>query len=106
MKQKFNKSYKKSFLPECEKNALQTRANLQSAQTCKIGKIFKERRLLRSLSESEVAFQTCININYINAIESGSYSIFPARIFAVQYFRKYADFLGLKLEFFDIYNSL
>ena len=105
MKQKFDKSYKKSFLPECEINALQTRVNLQSAHTCKIGKVFKERRLLLSLSESEAAAQTYININYIKAIESGDYSIFPARIFAVQYFRKYADFLGLRLNFFDIYNS-
>ena len=79
--------------------------NLKSAHTCKIGVVFKERRLLLPLSKSEAAFQTCININYIKAIESGNYSIFPARIFAAQYFRKYADFLGLKLEFFDIYNS-
>tara|TARA_B100000795_G_scaffold130302_1_gene97181 strand:- start:98 stop:415 length:318 start_codon:yes stop_codon:yes gene_type:complete len=105
MKQQFDKSYKKSFLPECELNTLQIRANLQSAHTCKIGKVFKERRLLLPLSESEVAAQTHININYIKAIESGDYSIFPARIFAVQYFRKYADFLGLRLNFFDIYNS-
>ena len=49
--------------------------------------------------------QTFINIDYIQAIESGDYSVFPARIFAIQYFRKYAGFLGLKLEFFDIYNS-
>jgi len=78
--------------------------NLQSAHTCKIGVVFKKRRLLLPLSKSEAAFQTRININYIAAIESGNYSIFPARIFAAQYFRKYADFLGLKLEFFDIYN--
>ena len=58
-----------------------------------------------SLSESEAALQTYINIDYIQAIESGNYSIFPARVFAIQYFRKYAGFLGLKLEFFDIYNS-
>ena len=105
MKQQFDKSYKKSFLPECELNTLQNRANLKSAYTCKIEKVFKERRLLLPLSESEVAAQTHININYIKAIESGDYSIFPARIFAVQYFRKYADFLGLRLNFFDIYNS-
>ena len=79
--------------------------NLQSARTCKIGVVFQKRRLLMSLSESEVALQTIINIDYIQAIESGDYSVFPARIFAIQYFRKYAGFLGLKLEFFDIYNS-
>ena len=78
---------------------------LQSARTCKIGVVFQKRRLLMSLSESEAALQTVINIYYIQAIESGNYSVFPARIFAIQYFRKYAGFLGLKLEFFDIYNS-
>ena len=78
--------------------------NFQSAHTCKIGLVFQKRRLLIPLSESEVALQTYININFIQAIESGNYLIFCTRIFAVQYFRKYADFLGLKLKFFDIYN--
>tara|TARA_Y100001935_G_scaffold60121_1_gene50338 strand:+ start:143 stop:412 length:270 start_codon:yes stop_codon:yes gene_type:complete len=78
---------------------------LKSAHTCKIGKVFKKRRELLSLSESEVASKTTININYIKAIEHGDYSIFPARIFAIQYFRKYAKFLDLRLNFFDIYNS-
>ena len=64
-----------------------------------------ERRKLLSLSESEVASKLCININYIKGIEHGDYSIFPARVFALQYFRKYAEFLNLKLNFFDIYNS-
>jgi len=78
--------------------------NLKSARTCKIGVAFRKRRLLMSISESEAALQTFINVSYIQAIESGNYSIFPARIFAVQYFRKYAHFLGLKLEFCDVYN--
>ena len=78
---------------------------LRSAHTCKIGKVFKERRELLSLTKSEVASNTSININYIKGIEHGDYSVFPARIFAIQYFRKYADFLGLRLNFFDIYNA-
>ena len=78
---------------------------LRSAHTCKIGKVFKKRRELLSLSESEVASSTSININYIIGIEHGDYSVFPARIFAVQYFRKYANFLNLRLNFFDIYNT-
>ena len=69
---------------------------LRSAHTCKIGKVFKERRELLSLTESEVSSNTSININYIKGIEHGDYSVFPARIFAIQYFRKYADFLELK----------
>ncbi len=78
---------------------------LKSAHTCKIGKVFKKRRKLLSLTKSEVASKTSININYIMGIEHGDYSVFPARIFAIQYFRKYAEFLNLKLNFFDIYNS-
>ena len=85
-------------------NEPQIKPNLKSAQTCKIGKVFKDRRELLSLSESEVASEIFVNINYIKGIEHGDYSIFPARVFALQYFRKYADFLDLKLNFFDIYN--
>ena len=79
--------------------------SLRSAHTCKIGKIFKERRQLLSLSEIQVATEIFVNVNYIKGIEHGDYSIFPARIFALQYFNKYANFLNLKLDFFDIYNS-
>ena len=78
---------------------------LRSAHTCKIGKVFKERRKLLSMTESEVAMNTTINVNYIKGIELGDYSVFPARIFAIQYFRKYANFLDLRLNFFDIYNT-
>ena len=83
----------------------ESKSCLRSAQTCKIGKVFRERRELLSLTESDVASDTKININYIKGIEQGDYSVFPARIFAVQYFRKYANFLDLRLNFFDIYNS-
>ena len=81
------------------------RLSLRSAHTCKIGKLFKKRRQLLSLSESQVASEIFVNINYIKGIEHGDYSIFPARVFALQYFKKYANFLNLKLDFFDIYNS-
>ena len=85
---------------------IHTETCLKSAHTCKIGKVFKERRKLLSLSESEVATQLYINVNYIKGIEHGDYSVFPARVFAkLQYFRKYADYLNLKINFFDIYNS-
>ena len=84
---------------------IDTKHCLRSAHTCKIGKVFKERRQLLSLSESQVASEILVNVNYIKGIEHGDYSIFPARIFALQYFKKYANFLNLKLDFFDIYNS-
>jgi len=79
--------------------------NLKSAHTGKIGKTFKKARILRSMNENEVAAETLINIEYIKAIESGDYTVFPARIFAVQYFKKYSKFLNLKIDFFDIYNA-
>ena len=86
-------------------NEIGAKTCLRSEHTCKIGRVFKERRQLLVLSKSQVASVILININYINAIEHGEYSIFPARIFARQYFKKYANFLNLKLDFFDIYNS-
>ena len=82
-----------------------TQTCLRSKNTCKIGKVFKEQRESLSLSESQVASKISVNINYISAIEHGDYSIFPARIFALAYFKKYANFLNLKIDFFDIYNS-
>ena len=84
---------------------IDNQTNLRSAHTCKIGKLFKERRQLLSLSEIQVATEIFVNVNYIKGIEHGDYSIFPARVFALQYFKKYANFLNLKLDFFDIYNS-
>ena len=84
---------------------IDTNTSLRSAQTCKIGKLFKERRQLLSLSEFEVASEIFVNVNYIKGIEHGDYSIFPARVFALQYFKKYANFLDLNLDFFDIYKS-
>jgi len=84
---------------------IDTKPSLRSAHTCKIGKVFKERRQILSLSEFEVASKIFVNVNYIKGIELGDYSIFPARVFALQYFKKYANFLDLELDFFDIYNS-
>ena len=79
--------------------------NLKSAHTGKIGKAFINARIFRSLTQEDVAGLTLINIDYIKAIESGDYAVFPARMFAVQYFEKYAKFLNLDINFFDIYNA-
>ncbi|MDA9079680.1 helix-turn-helix domain-containing protein [Gammaproteobacteria bacterium] len=78
--------------------------NLKTAHTSKIGSIFKDRRALMSLGEEEVASQTFINIKYIRAIESGDYSAFPARVFALKYYSKYANFLNIRIPFFDLYT--
>ena len=78
--------------------------NLKSAQTAKVGKIFKDARLQKSLSLTEVSTEAVINIEYIRAIESGDYSVFPARTYALKYFEKYANFLSIEATFFDIFN--
>ena len=78
--------------------------NLKSAQTAKVGKIFKDARLQKSLSLAEVSIEAVINIEYIRAIESGDYSVFPARTYALKYFEKYATFLSIEATFFDIFN--
>ena len=46
-----------------------------------------------------------MNIGYVNAIESGDYSIFPSEGFAKAYFIKYQNFLSLECEFPPIYND-
>ena len=79
--------------------------SMKSAQTAKIGKKFKIARELLGLSEAEVSGVTFINTDYIKAIESGDYAIFPARMFALRYFEKYSSFLKIKQVFFDIYDS-
>ena len=78
--------------------------SLKSAQTAKVGKIFKDARLQKSLSLTEVSSEAVINIEYIRAIESGDYSVFPARTYALKYFEKYASFLSIEATFFDIFN--
>ena len=88
-----------------QSNELNAKRPLRSAHTCRIGKVFQKRRQLLALTESEVSSKLYVNVNYIKGIEHGDYSIFPARIFAIQYFRKYADFLELKLNFCDVYDS-
>ena len=50
--------------------------DLKSASSAKIGKIFKAARKELGLSRVEVSNVAIMNIRYINAIESGDYSIF------------------------------
>jgi len=79
--------------------------NLKSASSAKIGKVFKLARKELGLSKVEVSNAAFMNIRYINAIESGDYSIFPSEGFAKAYFIKYQDFLSIECEFPPIYES-
>jgi transcriptional regulator with XRE-family HTH domain len=79
--------------------------NLKSARSAKIGKVFKVARKELGLSKAEVSKTAFMNIRYINAIESGDYSIFPSEIFARAYFIKYQDFLSIECEFPPLYEN-
>ena len=79
--------------------------DFKSANSAKIGKGFLNAREKLNLSIEEAASNSLINIKYIKAIESGDYSNFPSEGFSRAYFRKYATFLNLKLDFPAIYAT-
>ena len=79
--------------------------NLKSARSAKIGKVFKVARKELGLSKAEVSNSAFMNIRYINAIESGDYSIFPSEVFARAYFIKYQDFLSIECEFPPLFEN-
>ena len=73
--------------------------NLKSAQTAKVGKIFKDARLLKSLSLSEASTETVINVEYIIAIESGDYSVFLPGLTRLNILKNMQTFFVLVLDF-------
>ena len=79
--------------------------NLKSARSAKIGKVFKVARKELGLTKVEVSNSAFMNIRYINAIESGDYSVFPSEVFARAYFTKYQGFLSIECEFPPLYEN-
>tara|TARA_Y100000768_G_scaffold315353_1_gene250280 strand:- start:1577 stop:2311 length:735 start_codon:yes stop_codon:yes gene_type:complete len=77
---------------------------LKSANSVKTGKKFKEKRAEIGLSIDQISKKLFINKDYLIAIESGDYSIFPSEIFARAYFKKYANFLNINSEFPGIFE--
>ena len=78
---------------------------LKSANSAKIGKIFKEARKELGLNKLDIANSLVMSIKYIEAIESGNYRIFPSESFARAYFIKYQNFLSINCDFPSIYNE-
>ena len=78
---------------------------LKSANSAKVGKIFKDARNNLELSKNDIAEALVMNIKYIQAIESGNYSHFPSEGFARAYFIKYQDFLSINCDFPLIYDE-
>ena len=77
----------------------------KSANSAKIGKIFKSARQELNLTPLKAAEESMMNIKYLKAIESGDYSVFPSEGFAKAYFIKYQNFLSIECDFPSIYNS-
>jgi cytoskeletal protein RodZ len=78
---------------------------LKSANSAKIGKIFKEARNNIGISKRDIADSLVMSLKYIDAIESGNYAVFPSKGFARAYFIKYQDFLSINCDFPSIYNE-
>ena len=62
----------------------------------KVGQKFTEARFKLNLSLEDISKNILINIKYLEAIEKDDYSIFPARAFALAYYKKYSKFLEIK----------
>ena len=78
---------------------------LKSANSAKIGKIFKKARNDIGISKRDIADSLVMSLKYIDAIESGNYAVFPSQGFARAYFIKYQDFLSINCDFPSIYNE-
>ena len=78
---------------------------LKSANSAKIGKIFKEARNDIGISKRDIADSLIMSLKYIEAIESGNYAVFPSEGFARAYFIKYQGFLSINCDFPSIYNE-
>ena len=79
---------------------------LKSAASAKTGKVFLNKRNEIGLSHEEIKETLGINKDYILAIESGNYQIFPSEFFARAYFKKYKEFLGVVASFPELYKDI
>ena len=77
---------------------------LKSASSVKTGKKFLEKRKDLGVSIKEASEILYINKDYLQAIETGTYNIFPSESFAKAYFKKYEDFLKIKEEFPSVFD--
>tara|TARA_Y100000813_G_scaffold97582_1_gene69716 strand:- start:202 stop:951 length:750 start_codon:yes stop_codon:yes gene_type:complete len=82
------------------------RGYLKSASSVKTGKKFYKSRLAQNYSVDDVAKILYINKDYVKAIETGNFSIFPSKIFAKAYFDKYRKFLGINCQLPDVFDDI
>lgn len=63
-----------------------------------IGNLLKERRHERELSIEEVSKITKIRSKYIQALEEGTYDMFPSEVYLKGFLKNYSRFLGINPE--------
>ena len=56
-------------------------------------------------SIDQVSKKIFINKDYLIAIEKGDYTIFPSKVFAKAYFKKYDAYLGINSDFPNIFEQ-
>ena len=78
---------------------------LKSASSAKIGKRFTKKRLEFGYSIDQISKKIFINKDYLIAIERGDYAIFPSKVFAKAYFKKYDAYLGINSDFPNIFEQ-
>ncbi len=69
-------------------------SNDARAYLVRVGEALRRAREQHGETVDQVAAFLCIKPAYIEAIESGDYTVFPARPYAFGFLRSYADYLG------------
>lgn len=59
-----------------------------------LGGMLRDARQSFELSKQDVAEAICIRSDYLEALESGDWSVIPGEVYARGYLKKYADYLG------------
>lgn len=63
-----------------------------------IGEILKEKRIEKGLNTRQVSEIIKIRPEYLEALESGNYNVFPSEVYIKGFLRNYAKFLGVEKD--------
>ena len=69
-----------------------------SFETKTIGDILRTKRKEKGLEIKQVAEITRIRAEYLKALETGAYKIFPSEVYVKGFLKNYAKFLGIRAE--------
>ncbi len=63
-----------------------------------VGDRLRENRNTKNLTIEEVSAKTRISKGYIEAMENENYDVFPAKVYLLNFMKKYSEFLGLDTD--------